>query len=112
MRKNPLLSGKSRGAVCRGRTSIDAPFPRAWQIHDQAGFTPRSGGAVTRKRLAGAVALDLVGLLEGRPVDPLDQRLRDRSDGLELNRVRAHLIAGAALAVGRIHLLRRLADGL
>jgi hypothetical protein len=37
-----------------------------------------------------------VGLLEGRPVDPLDQRLRDRPDRAELDRVRAHLVAGLA----------------
>src|SRR2546423_14029528 len=92
--------------------SIDAPLPRAAQIPNRPLFGPRAGGFRSVRELPRPVALDLVGLLEGRAVDPLDQRLRDRPDGLELDRVRAHLVAGAALAVGRIHLLRGLADGL
>src|ERR1700759_5462434 len=78
MRKIPLLSGNSRGALCRGPMSIDGPLPSAWQIPDQADFAPWVGGAGTQKRLSGTVGLDLVGLLEGRPVDPLDQRQRGR----------------------------------
>jgi hypothetical protein len=55
--------------------------------------------------LAPDVPLDLVDLLERRPVDPVDQRLRRAADRALLDRVEAPLIAGLAELVGRIEVL-------
>ena len=73
---------------------------RAWRVRRPAPIALR---AMTR---------DLVSLLERRAVDPFDQRLADHPDRAELDRVRAHLIAGGAHAVRRIHLLGGLGDRL
>src|ERR1700704_2523199 len=101
MRKNPLLGGNSR--------DVRVPWADEYRRTPTPGFAnsqspllwPLGRGFRGVWELPRPVALDLVGLLEGRAVDPLDQRLRDRPDGLELDRVRAHLVAGAAFAVGR-----------
>jgi hypothetical protein len=55
--------------------------------------------------LAPDVPLDLVDLLERRPVDPVDQRLRRAADRALLDRVEAPLVAGLAEPVGRIEVL-------
>src|ERR1035437_108335 len=99
-RKNPLRMRESPQSGLRGRTSIDA-----------ARQASRKSSRVVL-RLTGPVAQELVRLLERRPVDPWDQRLRDRPDRAELDRIGAHLVAGGADLVGRIDLLRRLSDRL
>src|SRR4051794_24286083 len=70
---------------------------RAWAL---AG-TPKSASAATRAspRLTSARCLlgDLDHLLEGRPVDPVDQLLVDRADRPLAHRVEAPLVARLAV---------------
>src|SRR5579859_3542134 len=84
-RKTRLIRRESHAVRPSGRMSID------------------TGPNRSEKTLA--VTLDFVGLLERGSVDPLDQRLLDRSDCPELDRVRAHLVPGRADSVGRIDLI-------
>src|SRR3954451_11924559 len=69
-------------------------------------------GLVVSTQLSSAVTLDLVGLLVGGPVDPRDQRLRDRAERAEPHRVPAPLVAGLARGVAGVDLGRRLGDRL
>ena len=57
-----------------------------------------------RETLARHPALDLVDLLEGRAVDPVDQRLRGAADGAEVDRVEAPLVGVRALRVAAVEL--------
>src|SRR4051794_38824154 len=57
--------------------------------------------------LAWHSGLDLVRLLEGRAVDPVDQRLRRAADRAEVDRVEAPLIGVRALRVAAVELGRR-----
>ena len=57
------------------------------------------------------MSLNLGYLLECRTIDPLEQRLSDRTDRAELDRIGTHLIAGAVHAVRGVDRLRRQLEG-
>ena len=105
-------------AARRRRFTLTAAFDAgAWSERTPASspaFLPaRVSSSVSPgyDRLGAPMSLNLVCLLECRTIDPLEQRLSDRTDRAELDRIGTHLIAGAAHAVRGVDRLRRHLEG-
>ena len=99
-----------RGA---GQWLLLGPGGRVRALHDvsprarRGGRLPARGGLVLRRASASARSLDLHHLLEGRAVDPVDQRLVDRSDRALAHRVVAPLARRASRSPRRSRPCRR-----